>query len=430
MERFLQHVWLHRLYRGLSFSDKQAKIEIIDPGQLNLDAGPDFFNAKIKVDNLVFAGNVEIHSRASEWIRHGHHRDPAYDNVILHVVEKADQEVLLSSNKPPMLTATMTIGEQLRSDASYILTQGNKPSCLERLHLVPQSCIAAWLEVLTKERLRRKADEFERLISHTSSGDRNEATYILLARHMGFGINTDAFERLARHLPLRYIQKHRGNLLQIEALLLGTAGLLDIEERQEPNEYLALLKREYQFLAGKFAISSLPAHTFRQLRIRPASFPHLRLAQLAAILNKDERLYHRFIELHETKDLLALFDAETSPYWKTHYNFGLDHPTRPSNGRLSATSRHLLVANVVCPVLLVHSHSSKQAKYEELIHDILKRLPAENNRIVRSFQAGSLIAHSLHESQALVQLGTHYCQERRCFSCQIGSYLLSRSSCS
>lgn len=420
MEHFLQYVWLHRLYSSLSYGADAFFLEpeVIDPGMLNRDSGPDFFNAKVKVGDLLWAGNVEIHRKASDWIRHGHHLDPAYDNVVLHVVETDDLPIRHRISGEPVPVCVMYVDEGLRANADFMLRTSLLPGCKDRLHELDSLEVHDWLDTLVVERLERKAAEVDRLYLSTSM-DWNATAYILLSRHFGFGLNNDALERLARSLPFAAIAKHRSSLLQVEALLLGQAGLL----ADPTDEYAEKLAAEYAFLQHKFALQPLDSSVFRLLRTRPSSFVHRRLGQLAAILHRCEFLFSSFVETASAKELVHKLSVEVSPYWASHYRFGKPASTASAYS-LAAMSADSLLINVAAPLRYAWLRRQNVADYRELTIDFLRGIKPENNRLVRAFSQACRPTDAV-ESQGLIQLYREYCERRKCFFCRWGYRFLS-----
>ncbi|WP_373811573.1 DUF2851 family protein [Porphyromonas loveana] len=423
MERFLQYVWLHRLYSSLSYGAGSSFIEpeVIDPGMLNRDSGPDFFNAKVRVGNLLWAGNVEIHRRSSDWLRHGHHLDPAYDNVVLHVVETDDCPIPHRLSGEHIPVCTMQVDSRVWESAHFMLQAPTLPGCSERLHELSPLEAHAWMDALVVERLERKAAEVDRLYTSTAM-DWNATAYILLARHFGFGLNNDALERLARSLPYAFIAKHRSQLLQVEALLFGQAGLLAAPE----DEYAQRLAAEYAFLRHKFDLQPLDAFLFRLHRTRPAAFIHRRLGQLAAILHRCEFLFSSLVETSTAAELAEKLRADVSPYWAAHYRFGKS-AANLSAAALAASSLDALLINVAAPLRYAYLRQQETEDYRERTIDFLRGIKPENNRLVRAF-GESLRPTDASESQALIQLYREYCERRKCFFCRWGYHFLSLSA--
>lgn len=317
MERLLHYVWKYKLYASTSLATTEGlPIAVIDPGIQNTDAGPDFFNAKIKIDGTVWAGSVEIHEKASDWLLHHHDSDKAYDSVILHVTGVNDASICRMNGEPiPQLL--LSVPEPARKNIDWLLAREVPVPCLERIQDVDSVHLASWMDTLLSERLERKTEDIYRLLDQYQE-DWNEVFYILLTRSFGFGVNSDAFEWLAKSLPLRYIQKQRASESQVEAMLFGQAGMLSEEGSCH---YYRLLRREYEFLRHKFGLKPLDDSLFKSLRIRPTNFPHVKLAQLSAIWHRYDTLFSMILSASSPKEIKDYFRIQPSDYWKNHYHF-------------------------------------------------------------------------------------------------------------
>ncbi|GHS99319.1 hypothetical protein FACS189421_09560 [Bacteroidia bacterium] len=422
METLLHYVWKHRLYVPGAFKTEEGiALEIIDPGMYNQDAGPDFFNAKIKLDDKLWAGNVEIHTLASDWYKHKHDSDKAYNSVVLHVVEEPDETPVRDQSGRLIPQWILRVPEHIRENYLYLLHKDEAIPCLSRIHEVPEIYLTDWQNALSAERLERKTNGIFQLL-HDYQDDWNAVFYIVLARHFGFGINNDAFERLAKSLPFKYILKHSDSEKQVEALFLGQAGLLDDEI---PNDdYYLFLQREYQFLSKKYGLHSLDASIFKSLRIRPANFPHIKLVQLAGFITKEQSLFSQILEKEHLKDFQSLFFSNVSEYWETHYHFGKESVKRKKGLGISAIN--ILLINTVVPVLFAYGKKKGQEIFLKKAFDLLEALPPENNFIVNAFTRAGIKAGHAGDSQALIQLKREYCEPRKCIFCRIGHRLLQK----
>ena len=398
MERLLHYVWKYKLYPAMPLLTTDGRpVSVIDPGTLNSDAGPDFFNAKIKIADTLWVGSVEIHTRASDWLVHRHDKDKAYDAVILHVVECVDCEVRRTDGEPiPQLK--LIVPEAIVKNIDWLLYREVAMPCLGYIPEIEPLYISSWLDALLGERLERKTADIFRLLD-LYGGDWNEVFYITLTRNFGFGVNNDIFERLAKSLPLRCIQKQRGSHSQVEAMLFGQAGMLD-ETLDCP--YYRLLQREYRFLRHKFGLTPLDPSQFRSLRIRPVNFPCLKLAQLAAVWTQYDTLFSVILAAGSIGCIKQCFRVSPSVYWETHYNFRSVSVRKEK--QVGENSLCILLINTVVPVLFAYGVRSKQPEYCDRAIHILESLPPEKNAIVSGFtQAGIKTGHA-GDSQALVQL--------------------------
>ena len=425
MEQLLHYVWQHRLLPPVSLTTSEGQaVEVIDPGQHNHNAGPDFFNAKVRLDDTLWVGNVEIHLRSSDWQRHGHHTDAAYNSVVLHVVETIDAEAVTADGRClPQLQ--LAIPETLRSRYDELLVTQDYPRCWRVIGSLSGLKVHSWLSALLCERLTARAGLcLQRL--QAANGDWERVAFVTLARNFGFGINGDAFEMWARRLPLHAAAKHRDDLFQIEALFLGTAGLLADEaippsarEAAVADAYLARLRSEWAYLAHKFEFEApLSASLWRYLRLRPQNFPHLRLAQLAQLYHRQTATFATLVEAATREQLHKALDTEPSAYWRDHYPFGL--PAKPAAKRLSAASRDLIIVNTVCPLLFARGTAYGDEQLQERAVALLEQLRAEENFIIRQWRQCGISVTSAADSQALIQLKREYCDRRDCLRCRFG----------
>ncbi len=419
----MQYIWQHRLWQPLEMKTAAgAEIRIIDPGQLNTGSGPDFFNAKIKIGGQMWAGDVEIHVRASDWLRHNHHNDPAYDSVILHVVAKDDMPIKRSDgNIIPQLKMDCNPNFRTRYDSLVNLADRDLP-CRSEIPLMEPLHMHSWIDSLAYERLYRKSERIQHYLKHFS-GDWESTCYIALARALGFGINSEPFERLAMSLPLNFIGKHSDSLLSIEALLFGQAGFLD--NLKSPDTYTSLLKQEYEFLSHKFALAKPQSLGWKMARMRPPNFPHRRIAFLAAMLFGGFKLMSKILDTRTADDLPRLFNIEFAGYWANHYTFGTA-TEKPSTSALSRTSISLLAINVAIPLMHAYSQSIDDREMTSCAVNLLQELKPESNTIVALFNAGGIPCPDAWTSQALIQLRREYCEVRKCLYCRIGHRMLSK----
>lgn len=422
MENLLHYVWKYRLFPATALTTTNGiPFTVIDPGIHNTDAGPDFFNAKIRIGETTWAGSVEIHQKASDWISHNHHKDKAYDNVILHLVSLADIEVF-RSNGESIPQAILTVSEKLRRNIDWLIHREVAIPCYHNIKDIEPIQVTSWMNALLSERLERKTTDIFRLLEQYQD-DWNEVFYITLTRNFGFGINNDAFERLARSLPFRYIQKQRHSQSQIEAMLFGQAGML--EEEQECH-YYRLLQQEYRFLKQKFGLTPLEQTAFRSLRTRPVNFPYVKIAQLAAIWFRYDTLFSVILEESTTENIKTLFRIPPSEYWGTHYHFRYASPGKEK--LLGNHSLNILLINTVVPFLFAYGQKHKLPEYNERAISLLEKIPAENNTIVSTFQGAGVQVYHAGDSQSLIQLKREYCEKKKCLYCRIGFQLLKQGN--
>lgn len=419
-ESFLHFLWQWRRFdaRDLRSTEGQP-LRIERQGIKNTHAGPDFFNAQVWIDNTRWAGNVELHVRSSEWHAHGHSDDPAYDNVVLHVVLDEDRPVVRQNGERiPCLELKGRIPEHLTLIWQQLEHERQQIPCADFFLKAPHIIRFNWLDRLLIERLEQKtlviAQILERHQRHWEA-----AFYELLARNFGLKVNAEPFETLARQLPLNIVARHKNNLMQVEALVFGQAGLL---EGEWADEYPKNLAREYRHLRRKFNLTPMEAAQWKFLRLRPANFPTVRLAQFAALLHRSVNLFSKTIEMNNLRDLEHLFDVEISDYWLTHFRFEKASAKRPK--RLGRDFLHLLFINTIVPFLFYYGKENARDDLQKRALEWLEHLPPETNAILDDWANLGQTARNAYQSQALIHLKTHYCDHRRCLECAIGNSIL------
>lgn len=424
MEKLMQYVWKHRLWRSEDMvTNTGKKVRVVDPGLLNTDAGPDFFNAKIEIDGHMWVGNVEMHYRATDWKRHHHDSDKAYDSVILHVVAKDDAPVRRTNGELiPQLV--LEVSPQFNADYASLVGATIEVPCATKIQQVPHLTIVEWVEGLAFERLHGKVERIHQLLD-SFNGSWEDVCYVTLARNFGFGINNDAFERLARRTPLRLLGKHSDSVLQIEALLFGQAGMLDAQ-KPGMDSYYNQLCTEYAFLSNKFQLTPMEKESWKLFRIRPQNFPYRRIAMLAQFIEGGFRMMNRILEAEGEKEMRALFEVELSGYWTKHYTFG--KPNERATSTLSRSSTDIILINTVAPLLYAYGELTGNYEMTDKAIKLLEDLRAESNSIVSHFVAYGIDCPDALTSQALVQLKREYCDARKCIYCKIGHHLLSKAA--
>lgn len=423
-EDFLHYIWKFRLYNNKDLRTANGSaLRVLSPGLHHHHAGPDFQNSKLQIGETIWAGNVEIHIRASDWIRHQHHQDQAYNNVILHVVYKNDFEVFNQDGVAiPVLVLEGRIddGLLLRYQNLIYAEQVAFP-CEKIINRVDGFTLKNWLDRMLIERLEEKSAAVLKTTA-LLKGDWEESFYQTLAANFGFKVNTLPFELLAKSLPLQILAKHSSNLLQTEALLFGQAGFL--EDEMDDLHFLTLQK-EYQFLKQKYNLVSLEKHLWKFLRLRPLNFPTIRIAQFAALIHRNNRFLAEVIET-DTEKINAVFTGiNPSAYWTDHYHFG--KTAKPGPKKLGQTSVENILINTVCVFLFAFGKENRLESYISKAISILENLHFENNYIISSFISAGIRVESAADSQALIELKNNYCDQKRCLECGIGNKLLKSS---
>lgn len=424
MEQLLHYVWKHKMFplQPLATTDGEA-VEVIDPGLHNRNAGPDFFNAKLKIGGVMWVGNVEIHDRASDWFLHGHQNDARYNNVVLHVCGVADA-VATTQDGRRLRQLVLGVPPDVERNYRELLSVDSYPPCYRAIPHLQKLTVHSWMSALQTERLEQKTEAIARRVK-LCDGSWEGAYFVTLARNYGFGINGDAFEQWALNVPLHDVAHHRDDVFQIEAFFMGQAGLLDIgtvperyRDKALGEGYFTRLRNEYLYLAHKFSLHPIDAGLWRFLRLRPQNFPHIRIAQLANLYYQRKAGLSQLVEAASVKDIEALLRVSVTPYWETHYAFGAT--SRRSAKHLSAASLNLLLINTVVPVLFAYGRYKLDDRLCDRAFDILEELRAENNYIVRMWQKVGLPVDNAGDSQALVQLKKEYCDRKDCLRCRFG----------
>lgn len=421
-EDFIHYLWK---IKKLDFSDLKTvqgeKLEILDFGVHNRDAGPDFFNAKIKLNDTIWAGNIEMHVNSSDWEKHKHHLDKAYNNVILHVVYQHDIRAKTQSGiELPTLEIKNRISKKDLKNYKLLRFNKDRIPCEKLIHKSSRLARIQALEKAVTDRLVNKAVRLKALLQDNNY-DWNEAFYILLARYFGMKVNSTAFEMLAKALPYKVILKEKDDRTKIEALLYGTAGMLNKEFK---SGYPELLTRHFKHLKNKYSLEPIPVSVWKFSRLRPSNFPTIRISQFAGILYKSEHLFRSIMETTEVKKMKDFFKTGASEYWNTHYNFDIPSPARPKT--LGKNSIEILIINTVIPALFYYGHYHDETKYKDRALDMLSELKAEKNSITALWKELGFDIRSAYDSQALIELKTNYCAKFRCLECPVGNDILTK----
>ncbi len=423
-EEFLHYLWKYGLFDKDKLVDSDGnKIIVVNQGDYNHDSGPDFFNSRIIIAGTEWAGNVEIHTKSSHFNLHGHHTDPAFNNVILHIVAEKDRKVYNAKGEE-LLTV------ELSFDAFYYekyVALVNNPyiiACQDDILKLDPIYVRHWLNSLVIERLENKSDSILRIYSQTGN-DWDETFYRLLTRYFGFRVNTEPFEMLANALPFRIIRRHSDNRFQIEALLFGTAGMLEeglFKEAITDKYYVDLLK-EYRILSAKYSLQPIHGWLWKFSRLRPANFPTIRISQLSGLLTVAGGIFSRVLESESVEQLIELFEVPASDYWNSHFVFGKE--TRDFQKNTGSQAAEILLINAVIPLMFVYGRSRDDQDRCERALTFLEQVPAEKNTILDEWKNTGIAADSAFYSQALIQLRNEYCKRRRCLDCRIGGKLIS-----
>lgn len=420
-EKFLHFIWQCQEFNKSDLLTCQGEpLVILSPGILNTNEGPDFSQGRVKIGNLEWHGAIEIHIKSSEWHRHGHDQHPAYQQVVLHVVWKNDRPVLQKNGEPiPALELKDRVDHNILYKYQRLVKEKAEVPCAKSLSQVPGIVRLSMLDAVLVERMEKKS---HLILDHlrSSHNDWDISTCRMLIANFGFKTNQVAFTELSRRLPISIICR-LSTLEQVEALVFGISGLL---QGKSDDPYFTKLQAEYQYLKAKFQleIQEINPGIWKFLRLRPSNFPTLRLAQLSALLYRNQRFFTVLKESEDLTGLLKSLEADQSQYWQQHYNFGLVS-TNAING-LGRQSREILVINLVVPVLIAYARAMDLPQYQEKALTLLQHLPSENNRIIRAWRDLGFKVDTAFDSQALIGLFNDYCQRRNCLSCKIGASII------
>ncbi len=421
-EDFLQYIWKFRLFdlNGLITTDNEA-VEIVSPGLQNTNAGPDFQNSKIRIGDTLWVGNAEVHISSSEWRKHGHSTNDAYDNVILHVVYKDDEPIFRKNGaKIPTLVLHERISAELYNRYHHLIF-GEKQiiPCEAAIGTIDGLLIYNWLTRVLVERLQKRSVELINTLN-INKGDWEETFYQYLAANFGFKTNALPFELLAKSLPQNILAKHKNNPLQVEALVFGQAGFLTADLQ---DNYPVGLKKEYDFLQKKYNLKPIEKHLWKFSRLRPLNFPTIRLAQFAALITQSNHLLSKVLDIKDPAGLGSLFTGiEVNTYWDDHYQF--DKPSTLISKKLGKTSINVLLLNTLALFLFAYGNQHQLERYVNRALQLLEHLPVEHNSVIESFASVGVKVKTAYESQALLELKNSYCDHKKCLQCGVGIKIL------
>ena len=423
-EDFLHYVWQHKKMSLKSLKTiAQEPITLKAVGLANVNSGPDFFNAQLSIGTQMWAGNVEIHVKSSDWYVHHHETDAAYDNVILHVVWEHNMEIYRKDNTPiPTLELKNYVLPHTYKNYTTLLNQKQYwIPCEPNMKEVEEFTVNHWLERLYLERLEGKYKAIETQLVE-SKQNWEAVLFWQLAKNFGLKVNGDAFLSIAKSIDFSVIRKSQHEAHQMEALFFGQAGLLETEAQ---DIYVSELKNSYEFLKIKFSISNNGVLPVQFFRLRPPNFPTIRLAQLAALYSRSSNLFSNIIEAQSLDQLHAIFEGTTSKFWDTHYNFEKTSKSTPKT--LTKSFMNLLIINTIIPIKFAYNKFNRQSNQEDVVA-IMRKIPMEHNSIVDKFHTLYTFGKTALDSQALIQLKQNYCSKNKCLQCAIGSALLNRNS--
>jgi hypothetical protein len=424
-ESFLHYIWQFQYFskEDLRLTDED-EVQIFHPGIRNTHAGPDFSDARIKIDLLEWRGSIEIHIKASGWIDHRHSADDAYEKVVLHVVWENDKPIVRTDGSiMPTLELKNRVDMNLWNRFKKLFTSVDTIPCANQWQTVPEITRLAMLDKAVIQRLESKADAVKALLAK-NNGDWEETCYQLVCKNFGFKVNAEPMVQLANGLPYKVLLKHINSPIQVEALLLGQAGFL--EKLDAGDAYAGTLSREYNLLRKKFNLEpkQMKMAQWRLLRLRPANFPAIRLAQFAALISSQKSLFSKILESTNVHQLVILLSVKQSDYWQQHYQLGKKAAAKvPALGK---TSINNLLINTIAPVLTAYGRLHDDQSFVDRAVEILQHIPGENNVITRQWTDLGYKVKSAFDSQGLIELYNNFCLKRRCLECSVGSQIVSR----
>ena len=420
-ESFIHYLWQHQYFRreGLDTHRGEA-IQVFNPGKLNRNAGPDFLEAKIKIGPIDWAGSVEIHIKSSDYNSHQHQNNPAYNNVVLHVVWQHDQEVQREDGTLiPTLELRTRVDETLIKEYRKLIHSSFQIPCSNSFSRIKPLTVISMIEQAAIQRLRTKATIIQQQYKD-NKGDWEETFYQVLAKNFGFKINAEPFGALAKAVPLRVIRKN-SDIQKTEALLFGMAGFLDVKKG---DNYFLTLQKEFDFLVHKFNLTDRKMNKaqWKFLRLRPANFPTLRMAQLACVLSNTMPLFEKILNEQELPGIKKIFSIQASPYWQVHYSFGKE--SNKGYGNLGEESIDNILINSVVPMMAAYAQERNEGMFFERTLEFLQKIKPESNTILRSWQSLGVKATNAFDSQGFIEQMNEGCKKRNCLNCSVGNYLL------
>lgn len=419
-EDLFQYLWKMRLFnqQGLITTDGE-EIEIKKVGLQNINGGPDFFDARININNTLWAGNVELHIKSSDWLLHQHQHDASYQNIILHVVYQHDKEIFNNQGQSiKTLELKNYIDNTLIENYEELKKNEDVIPCAKSIGTIAKSIINTQLQGVIVQRLENKTKSIERLLAENNN-NWEQSFYLQLASNFGFKVNSIPFEMVARNTSLNILAKHKNNLLQLEALLLGQAGFLD---QTLFSSYAKNLQNEYEYLKRKYQLNFIAPHLWKLSRLRPVNFPEVRLAQFAALIHNSSHLFSKIIQTQSPQEMLKLFQISASSFWDNHYT--LNSQSKKTEKVLGLSSIQNIIINTVVPFIFVYGKQYKNEDMSQLALDLLEKIPPEKNSIIEMWKAIGVKPENALESQALIELRNNYCLKKKCLACSIGYYVL------
>jgi hypothetical protein len=422
-ERLLQYIWQFQYFNKNELATTNNEpLHIISSGNYNNNQGPDFLSAKLKINNTVWAGNIEVHINSSDWNLHKHFADDNYNNIVLHVVWIHDKEIQDSQgNTLPTLELQSRVSKLLLNRYEELMIASLFIPCQKQINLVNDLTLSSWKQRLLVERLQTKSEIIFQFLKE-NNWHWEETFWWLLAKNFGVRVNGGAFEKIARSLPVNLLSKHKNQIHQLEALLFGQAGLLN---RNFKDDYPLLLKKEFTFFAKKYKLQKTGAQLFF-LRMRPANFPTIRLAQLAMLIHTSHHLFSQIREAQSFEEVQKVLNVTANDYWHYHYMFDESSAFKKKN--IGETMINNILINTVVPMLFAYGHQLNEPAYKDKAISWLEKISSEKNIITKGFEALNLSNKNSFDSQSYIQLKNEYCNNRRCLECAVGNAIFKSSA--
>lgn len=421
-EDFLKYVWQYSLFTDTELKTTTGEtVQIINPGLHNTHAGPDFTNAKVRINDTLWIGNVEIHIIASDWYKHKHNIDVNYDNIILHVVYNEDEKITNAKQQDiPCLEVKPILRPNIKETYTNLLKTKSWIPCENYFVKPPNLILTSWIDTLVISRLERKVMQVTEVLEYNNQSW-DDTFYQFMAKNMGQKTNGMPFELLAKSLPQNILAKHKDSILQIEALLFGQAGFLST---QPTSTYQKELQNEYLFLKQKYNLTPIENNLWKFLRLRPPNFPTIRIAQFAQIIFHSKRLFACFLDINNANDIYKLLQYPASEFWNTHYKFDKESIKRKK--QIGKTLIDTLIINTVIPCMYAYGKYTNKHTLCDKSLDWLNTIKAEKNTVINNWGKLKIEPQSAYESQALLELKHNYCDKKQCLNCRIGNFLLKR----
>ncbi len=423
LEDLFQYIWKMKLFdtNNLHTTDGES-ITLFQVGLHNLNSGPDFLNAKIKIGQTLWAGNVELHIKSSDWLLHKHQSDPSFQNIILHVVYTDDKPLFYADGKP---IKTLVLKNHISNDViqkyQSFKQNNHNIACEKSISSVPKPFVHTYLESIIVKRLEHKSQHIEKLLAENQQ-HWEQSFYLQLASNFGFKVNQVPFELLARNTPLGIIAKHKENIHQIEALLFGQAGFLNDTFTES---YPLMLQNEYAYLKKKFQLVGIDKHLWKLSRMRPVNFPTIRIAQFAALIHQSSHLFSKIIAAEHPNELIKLFKVAASPFWDGHYTF--DAATHQLKKNIGKAAIENLIINTIVPFIFVYGKHYGNEDKCELAIELLEKLSPEKNTITQLWTLAGVKPNNALQSQALIELKNNHCDQKKCLQCGIGHFIIKNN---